>query len=68
MVAPRGPGKGRIDIAIDGVKVATVDLSASRVQPRRIVFASGALAIGDHVITVRTRRAGTELDAILVLE
>jgi hypothetical protein len=32
------------------------------------VFASGALAAGDHVITVHTRKAGTELDAILVLE
>ncbi|MET0773501.1 MAG: S8 family serine peptidase [Candidatus Limnocylindrales bacterium] len=68
VVAPRGPGKGRIDVSIDGVRVATVDLSASRTQPRRIVFASEALVAGDHVITVRTRRAGTQLDAILVLE
>jgi len=68
VVAPRGPGRGRIDVSIDGVRVATVDLSAPRTQPRRIVFASGALVAGDHVITVRTRRAGTQLDAILVLE
>ena len=68
VVAPRGPGRGRIDVSIDGAHVATVDLSGKRTQQRRIVFASGALAAGDHVITVRTRKAGTELDAILVLE
>ena len=68
VVAPRGPGKGSIDVTIDGVRVATVDLAAPRSKPRRIVFASSALTPGDHVITVRTRRAGTELDAILVLE
>jgi len=68
VVAPLGPGKGRIDVTIDGTRVSTVDLSASRTRPRRIVFASRALTPGDHVITVRTRKAGTELDAILVLE
>jgi subtilisin family serine protease len=68
VVAPRGPGRGRIDVTIDGARVATVDLSASRTQPRRIVFASGALGDGEHVVTVRTRKAGTQLDAILVLE
>ncbi|MFN8518016.1 MAG: S8 family serine peptidase [Chloroflexota bacterium] len=68
VVAPRGPGRGAIDVTIDGRQVATVDLSASRTQPRRIVYASGALSSGDHVISVRTRTAGTELDAILVLE
>jgi hypothetical protein len=55
-------------VTIDGARVATVDLSASRTQPRRIVFASGALSGGDHIVTVRTRKAGTQLDAILVLE
>jgi hypothetical protein len=68
VVAPRGPGKGRIDVTIDGVRVGSVNLAASRIQQRRIVFASGALSSGDHVITVRTRTAGAELDAILVLE
>jgi hypothetical protein len=68
VVAPRGPGTGKIDVSIDGARVATVDLAAPRAQQRRIVFASGPLTPGDHVITVRTRRAGTELDAILVLE
>jgi hypothetical protein len=57
-----------MDITIDGTKVATVDLATSKLQPRRVVFASSALTPGDHVIQVRSRRAGTELDAILVLE
>lgn len=68
LVAPRGPGRGPIDVSIDGARAVTVDLAASRTQQRRIVYASGALAPGDHVITVRAREAGTELDAILVLE
>jgi subtilisin family serine protease len=68
VVAPRGPGRGRLDIAVDGVSMGSVDLSASRTQPRRIVFASAPLPPGDHVITVRTRKAGGEIDAILVLE
>jgi subtilisin family serine protease len=68
IVAPRGPGKGHIEVTIDGVRVDVVDLSATRTQPRRIVFASRALSAGEHVITVRTRTAGTQLDAILVLE
>lgn len=68
VVAPRGPGMGRIDVTIDGVRVGTVDLSASRTRQRRVVFASGALSPGDHTIAVRTRSAGAELDAILVLE
>ena len=46
MVAPRGPGKGRIDVTIDGVRVGSVDLAASRIQQRRIVFASGARFVG----------------------
>lgn len=68
VVAPRGPDQGRIDVTIDGTRVATVDLSATRTQQRRIVFASSALPPGDHTLTLHTRRAGTELDAILVLE
>jgi hypothetical protein len=68
VVAPRGPGRGRIDVTIDGVRVGSASLSASRTQQRRVVFASGALSEGEHLITVRTRKAGAELDAILVLE
>ncbi|MEZ4596115.1 MAG: S8 family serine peptidase [Chloroflexota bacterium] len=68
VVAPRGPGRGSIDVTIDGVRMGSARLSASRSQARRVVFASGALPAGEHVITVRTRKAGAELDAILVLE
>ena len=68
LVAPRGPGHGKLTITIDGQPVATVDLSSTSTQPRRIVFASGPLASGQHVIRITTRKAGAELDAILVLE
>ena len=68
IVAPKGPGRGRLDIAIDGHRVATVDLAATSVRPRRVVFASGSLSPGNHTITITTRKAGAELDAFLVLE
>jgi hypothetical protein len=67
-VAPQGPDRGKLDIAIDGRPVATVDLVASSVRPRRVVFASGSLPPGPHTLTITTRKAGAELDAILVLE
>ncbi len=67
LVAPQGPRQGKVTISIDGQTVATVDLSADRKRPRRVVFASGVLAPGSHVITIRTRGSGTQLDALLVL-
>jgi len=68
LVAPRGPGHGKLDITIDGQPVAAVDLSSISAQSRRIVFASGPLTSGQHVIRFTTRKAGAELDALLVLE
>ncbi len=68
IVAPQGPGRGKLDVTIDGRPVATVDLVATSVRPRRVVFASQSLSPGPHTLTVTTRKAGAELDAILVLE
>lgn len=68
LVAPRGPGRGKLTVTIDGQTVATVDLAAAVVQPRRVVFASGPLTNAEHIIRVTTRKAGAELDAILVLK
>jgi subtilisin len=68
LVAPRGPGLGQLTVTIDDQPAGTVDLSNTSAHPRRIVFASGPLADGQHVIRITTRKAGAELDAILVLE
>jgi len=68
VVAPRGPGRGKMTITIDGKLAGSVNLNAASVQPRRIVFASGQLAAGPHVIQVTARRSGAELDAFLILE
>ena len=68
LVAPRGPGHGKLSITIDGQPAGTVDLSSNSTQSRRIVFASGPLTSGQHVIRITTHKTGAELDAILVLE
>ncbi|MBX3031540.1 MAG: S8 family serine peptidase [Chloroflexi bacterium] len=68
LVAPQGPKQGKVTVSIDGQAVGTVDLRNSRGRPRRVVFASGSLPAGSHVITVRSHKAGTQLDALLVLE
>jgi len=67
VVAPRGPGRGLLTISIDGRPGGTVDLNAASLQPRRIVFASGQLAAGPHVIQVTAPTSGAELDAFLIL-
>jgi len=57
LLATRGPGRGRIRVAIDGRTVASVDLRASTTSARRIVFVRG-LSDGTHTIEVRhVRRA-----------
>jgi hypothetical protein len=58
LLATRGPGRGRIRVAIDGRTVATIDLRASKTSLRRIVFAR-SVAKGTHTIEVRhVKRAG----------
>jgi manganese oxidase len=59
-IAARGPNRGKADVYVDGVKVATVDLWASAQQLKRIVYVASVPA-GSHVLEVRvlgTRRAG----------
>ncbi len=67
VVAAKGPGRGRIRIAIDGTRVATVDLKATTGASRRVVFHQ-RLTPGPHTIEVRTigsakhPRAGARVD------
>jgi len=68
IVAPKGPGKGRFRVRIDGEVVANVNLSAASGAARRIVFASAALTPGPHSMRVTSLSGTVELDAILVLK
>ncbi len=67
IVAPKGPGKGRFRVRIDGAVVANVDLAATSDAARRIVYASAALTPGSHQIRVTSLSGTVELDAFLVL-
>jgi hypothetical protein len=70
-VAPRGPGLGEVRIRVDGVAVDTIDLSASRSRPRKIVFSRTWDSHGRHSIEIVA--AGTkgrpriDVDAFLVM-
>jgi hypothetical protein len=56
-VSDRGPARGKAEIWLDGVNVATVDLFASAAQPRRMVFAKSGLGAppsgGVHTLMVK---------------
>jgi hypothetical protein len=71
VVAPRGPGLGRADVLVDGVRVATIDLQAGSGTSRVVVFAKAWPAPGSHRLTVRVRgtagRPTVPLDAFVVL-
>ena len=68
LVAPFGPGKGKVRIRLDGQAVATIDLARKTSAPRRMVWVSGALTPGPHTVKVVTvGGAPVDLDAFLVL-
>jgi hypothetical protein len=52
-VATKGPNRGRAEVWVDGVKVKTVDLYAATTQARKVVFAKGWPASGNHVLEVK---------------
>ena len=71
VVAPRGPGLGRADVLVDGVRVATIDLRAGSTTSRVVVFSRAWSAAGSHRLTVRVRgtagRPTVPIDAFVVL-
>jgi manganese oxidase len=77
-VSDRGPARGRAEVWLDGVKVATVDLFAGTAQPRRMVYAASGLGAppsgGSHTLIVKllgTHSGGTsnrvDIDAFVSL-
>jgi hypothetical protein len=70
VVGPRGPGRGRSVVYIDGHAVATIDQVASSFTARRVLFARN-LSAGTHTIVVKSLgtagRPMVAIDAIEVL-
>jgi len=64
LVAPVGPGRGTVQVRIDGRRWQTVDLEHPRSMQRRIVF-SRRLPDGQHRLKVRGLQGRPVIDAIL---
>jgi hypothetical protein len=73
--SPIGTHKGKAEVWIDGVKVATVDLYASTSQVRKVIFTRSWSTVGSHTLEVRatgTKNASSggkrvDVDAFVVL-
>jgi hypothetical protein len=67
VVAPRGPGRARVAVYLDGVYKKTVDLRTSTTQHRRIIYTGAWSANGSHRITLKIVTSGkVQLDAFLI--
>ena len=63
-----GPGAGRAEVRIDGVRVAIVSQSASTVRYRSIAFRRALATAGPHTIQIRPLGNGrVDVDAFLTL-
>ncbi len=70
-VAPNDVNRGKAEVWLDGVKVATVDLYSSTALPRRIVFTRAVSPSVTHILEVRvlgtSGRPRVDVDAFSVL-
>jgi hypothetical protein len=55
-VSTRGPNRGRANVRIDGVLVATIDLYGTTTSARRVVFVASNLAPGEHVMRIIVKK------------
>jgi stage II sporulation protein D len=68
VVSTLGPNRGRAEVWVDGVRVAKVDLYASSVQRRRVVYAVDFGSAAQHTIELRvagtknSKSSGTRVD------
>ncbi|MBE0417803.1 MAG: C40 family peptidase [Coriobacteriia bacterium] len=53
LIGPVGPTYGRIEIWLDGVKVATVSQYAAAYQHQQVVWSVAGLANADHTLVIR---------------
>jgi len=69
LVMEKAPGRGRAQVKLDGVVVATVDTYAATATHRSVVW-TGSVTSGPHTLTVvnlaTTGRARIDVDAVLV--
>ena len=69
LVSRRSPNGGHAEVRVDGLLVATIDLSASTSRYRRIVFRSALATGGPHTIEIRPVGDGrVDVDAFIVLD
>jgi peptidoglycan/xylan/chitin deacetylase (PgdA/CDA1 family) len=70
-ISPRGPGRGVVDVYVDGALAGTVDLYAASNSPRRLVFVHSWSSSGSHSIELRPRatsgRPRADVDAFVIL-
>jgi hypothetical protein len=70
-VSTRSPKRGKAKVFIDGVLQTTVDLFASSLQTRRIVFTATGLSAGPHTLKIQVvgtiGRPRVDVDGIIAL-
>jgi subtilisin len=71
LVVPLGPTRGRFQVSVDGVRVATLDAHAAYGVARRVIFLKSGLASRQHTVgIVALGTAGhsrVDIDAFIVL-
>ena len=68
IVAPKEAGAGKIEVQIDGIKHAIVDLSSTATpQAQQVVCEANMLSPGQHTISIVNRGPGpVAVDAVLI--
>lgn len=71
-VAPRGPGLGKAEVWVDGVRKAVVDLGAAALTPRQVVFRAHWATRSTHRVRIRVLatagRPTVAIDGFVVLQ
>ena len=70
-VATKGPGRGRAAVHVDGVRVATVNLSATTVRYRRVVWTRAWPDDAERTVKILIEdpaTRGVDLDGLMVIE
>jgi hypothetical protein len=66
-IAPRGPGRGSARVSVDGIAVATLELSAASPRPRSVVWQTTWKTAGHHTIQIEALAGRVDIDAFAVL-
>ena len=65
IIGPRGPGRGRSAVYIDGIYAGTIDQYASSFVARRVLFVRSFVA-GSHLVTVKA--LGTSVRPMVAID